>query len=39
MSRNRIVLFGVLGVFLVGLALGIFGRGLIAPSEETKYMN
>ena len=39
MSRNRIVLFGVLGVFLVGLALGIFGRGLIPPSEETKYMN
>ena len=36
MSRNRIALFGVLGVFLVGLALGIFGHGLIAPSEEQR---
>ncbi|CAM1380099.1 hypothetical protein [Fretibacterium fastidiosum] len=35
MSKNRIVLFGVLGV-VVGLALGVFGRDFIVASEKQK---
>lgn len=35
MSKNRIVLFGVLGV-VVGLALGVFGRDFIVANERQK---
>jgi len=35
MSRNRIALFGVLGV-VVGLMLGVFGRDFIVANERQK---
>ena len=36
MSKNRIVLFGVLGV-VVGLVLGVFGRDFIVASEKQEF--
>ena len=38
MSKNRIVLFGVLGV-VVGLALGVFGRDFIVANEAQEHSN
>ena len=36
MSKNRIVLFGVLGV-VVGLVLGVFGRDFIVANEKQEF--